>query len=154
MKILVVYFSASHVTEKVAIQLAQALQADLEEIVPLSRYTEEDLDWRNYQSRSSIEMQDEDARPPVVFPTFDAEEYDFIFVGFPIWWGVEPRAVDSYLDNFDLTDKKIIPFATSGSSTIEKSIEHLRDNFPEADVKDGFLLNGPIDIEKIKEALN
>ena len=119
MKILVSYFSASGVTKKVATQLANLLHADLEEIKPVQKYSGEDLDWQNTRSRSSLEMKEENSRPLIEKPIHDLSSYDVIFVGYPIWWYVEPRIVDTYLDSFNLKDKRIIPFATSGGSSID-----------------------------------
>lgn len=115
-KILIAYFSASGVTGRAAKEIAEAVGADLYEIRPEQPYTAADLDWRNKQSRSSLEMTDPDSRPAMAGPMPDLGEYDTVFVGFPIWWGVEPRVVDTFLDRNGFEGKTMIPFATSGGS--------------------------------------
>lgn len=153
MKVLVSYFSASGVTKNVASRLADLLNADLEEIKPTRTYSDADLDWQDSQSRSSIEMKDETARPEIEKPVHDPSEYDIVFVGYPIWWYAEPRIVDTYLDRFDLAGRRIIPFATSGSSSIHPSVSHLRRLYPKARIEEGFLLNHGIDEDKIREMI-
>ncbi len=125
-KTLVAYFSASGVTKDVAQRLAQVAGADLFEIKPLVPYTREDLDWTNPKSRSSIEMKDPASRPPIAeqLPTLDT--YDTIFIGFPIWWYVAPTIIDTFLESYDFSNKTIIPFATSGSSGLGKTVEVLK----------------------------
>lgn len=115
MKTLVAYFSASGVTARVAKRLAKAIGADLHEIAPAQPYTAADLDWRNRQSRSSVEMKDETSRPALA-ERMSAEGYDAILVGFPIWWGVAPRAVNTFLEGCGTEGKIVVPFATSGGS--------------------------------------
>lgn len=137
---LVVYFSATGNTKKVATDVAIAANADLWEIVPLTPYTDEDLDWQNTESRSSKEMRDPDERPTIMMCT-DIRGYKTIYLGFPIWWGVCPRIINSWIDNNDLTDKKIIPFATSGSSQIGPAVDYLRKTYPDYKWEDGKLLN-------------
>lgn len=154
MKILVSYFSASGVTKKVASKLAELLHADLEEIKPIQKYTNEDLDWRNKHSRSSIEMKDENSRPQIEKPIYDLSSYDVIFIGYPIWWYVEPRIVDTYLDGFNLEDKRIIPFATSGGSSISGSANHLRNIYKIAKIEDGILLNHRINETIIRKIID
>ena len=153
MKILVSYFSASGVTKKVSTQLADLLNADLEEIKPIQKYSNEDLDWQNSRSRSSLEMKDENSRPQIEKPIHDLSSYDVIFVGYPIWWYVEPRIVDTYLDNFNLDGKRIIPFATSGGSSIGGSIKHLKELYPSTKIEDGILLNHGINEESIRKLI-
>jgi flavodoxin len=116
MKALVAYFSASGVTGQLAKRLANAIGADLHEIVPAQKYTKADLDWTNPKSRSSVEMNDKAYRPEIANRVEDMAQYDTIFVGFPIWWYVAPTIINTFLEQYDLTGKKVIPFATSGSS--------------------------------------
>lgn len=123
--ILVAYFSASGVTAKVAEELAKAEGADLLEIKPEVPYTAADLDWTNKQSRSTIEMSDPDCRPAIAASDCDVSQYDVVFVGFPVWWGREPSVVDTFLDAYDFTGKKIIPFCTSGGSGAGRTGETL-----------------------------
>ncbi len=124
-KKLVAYFSASGVTAALAENLSDAIGADLFEIRPEVLYTEADLDWRNSKSRSSIEMNDLSFRPAVAEKRDNMDEYDTIFVGFPIWWYIAPTIINTFLESYDLTGKTIIPFATSGSSGMGKTNEKL-----------------------------
>lgn len=115
-KPLIAYFSASGVTAEVARNLATAVEGDLYKIVPIRPYTDEDLDWTNGNSRSSVEMRDTNCRPPLMDINARVEDYDVIFLGFPIWWYREPCVVDTFLDIYDFTGKTIVPFCTSGGS--------------------------------------
>ena len=115
-KALVAFFSASGVTAKLAKNLASAADADLFEIKPETPYTSADLDWTNKKSRSSVEMSDKSSRPAVSGKVENIEQYDTIFVGFPIWWYVAPTIINTFLEQYDLSGKKIVPFATSGGS--------------------------------------
>ena len=150
-KALVAYFSASGVTEKVAKELARTAGADLFEIKPDPPYTVEDLDWRNKQSRSTLEMADPDCRPSIVGGVEDMGAYDTVFVGFPIWWGREPSVVDTFLDSSDFSGKKIVPFCTSGGSGIGKTAERIRSIVGEnAVVDEGRRLGGDVSEEDLK----
>lgn len=140
--ILVSYFSASGVTAKAAEAIAKAVGGELYEIIPQAPYTAADLNWNDKHSRSSGEMQDEQSRPALAAPVKDLSAYDTVFVGFPIWWGVEPRVVDTFLDQAELSGKKIIPFATSGGSGVEGAARNLAKAYPQARWKRGKLLNG------------
>lgn len=125
-KDLVAYFSASGVTKRLAERLASAIGADVYEIRPAEPYTERDLDWTDPASRSSIEMKDKSYRPPIIDTDLpDAESYDRIFVGFPIWWYVAPTVVNTFLESLDLNGKTVIPFATSGSSGMGDTVKEL-----------------------------
>ena len=116
MNTLVVYFSASGVTARVAKELSQHLGADLYEIFPVEPYTEADLNWHDPQSRSSLEMKDTSARPDFSCAAKNMEQYQTILIGFPIWWYEAPRIIQSFLEHYDFSGKTIIPFATSGGS--------------------------------------
>lgn len=111
---LIAYFTASGVTRRAAETLAFAAGADMIEIIPETRYTAADLDWRNPESRSTLEMKDPDCRPVIVPAALDMAQYDVVFIGFPVWWGREPSVVDSFLDAHDFRGKRVIPFCTSG----------------------------------------
>lgn len=137
---LVAYFSATGTTRAVAEDLARVGGFDLWEIAANEPYTEADLDWRNKKSRSSIEMADPEERPTVLACT-NIEPYDTIYVGFPIWWGICPRIIQSWVENNILDGKTLIPFATSGSSGIEKAVQFLRTTYPKYNWQDGKLLN-------------
>lgn len=141
-KMLVAYFSASGTTERVARDLAKVTGADLYEIVPEEPYTWADLNWNDRNSRSSREMGDESARPAIAGAVPDVTAYDAVFVGFPIWWYVEPRVVDTFLEVADLAGKVVVPFATSGGSGVGRASERMRSLAPQADVREGALLNG------------
>ena len=116
MKKLVSYFSATGTTKKLAQNLAEVLDADLFEIKPAIPYTEQDLDWTDKNSRSSVEMKNPNSRPEILEKLSNIDEYDVIFVGFPIWWYVAPTIINSFLEQYDLKEKIIVPFATSGGS--------------------------------------
>lgn len=141
-KILVAYFSASGVTERAAKQIAAAVGGDLYEIRPAQPYTDADLDWTNKQSRSTREMKDPACRPAIAGGVADMDAYDTVFVGFPVWWYVEPRIVDTFLESYDFTGKTLIPFATSGGSGIAGAEKSLRAHCPAANWKDGKLVRG------------
>ncbi len=152
-KKLVAYFSASGVTKRYAERLAQAADADLFEIKPTVPYTDADLNWQNSNSRSSIEMKNPDSRPEIVEKLSDMDNYDTVFVGFPIWWYVAPMIIDTFLESYDFSGKTVVPFATSGGSGMGKTADVLRQVCPAADIKDGKVLNNMTD-EKIKQWLN
>ena len=140
-KLLVAYFSASGVTAQAAETIAETIGADLYEIRPETPYTPADLDWMNRRSRSSVEMNDPASRPAIAEPAADIEQYDTVLVGFPVWWYVEPRIVDTFLESYDFSGKTMIPFATSGGSGIGKAEQSLKSHCPSAVWKPGKLLN-------------
>ena len=137
MKTLVAYFSASGTTKMVANRLAGAIGADIFEIEPKIPYSNQDLDWTNKNSRSSLEMNDRSSRPEVAKKVANMEQYDKIFVGFPIWWYVAPTIVNSFLEQYDLSGKTIVPFATSGGSGMGETNKHLAPSCKGAVLKDG-----------------
>ena len=120
-KVLVAVFSASGTTRAVGEEIARTAGADFYEIVPKKIYTSADLNWMNKKSRSSVEMSDPTARPEISGAVADMASYDTVIVGFPIWWGVAPRIIDTFLESYDFSGKKIIPFCTSGGSGVGKS---------------------------------
>lgn len=136
---LVAYFSASGVTAKVAEKLSEAIGADLYAIEPEVPYTKADLDWMDKKSRSTIEMNNPASRPAIAGKRDNMNDYDTVFVGFPIWWYVAPTIINTFLENYDLTDKTIIPFATSGGSDMGKTNEKLLPS-----CKGAKLLNGKV----------
>ena len=127
-KILVSYFSASGTTKRVAEKVAAAINGDLFEIDPKKKYTEEDLDWTNKQSRSSIEM-NENIKPEIVSKVSNLDDYDTIVLAFPIWWYKEPTIIDKFLEENDMNGKKVYVFVTSGSSSIDSTYKSLKNNF-------------------------
>lgn len=136
---LVAYFSASGVTAKVAEILSEAIGADLYAIEPEVPYTKADLDWMDKKSRSTIEMNNPASRPAITGKRDNMDDYDTVFVGFPIWWYVAPTIINTFLESYDLTDKTIIPFATSGGSDMGKTNEKLLPS-----CKGAKLLNGKV----------
>ena len=140
-KILVAYFSASGRTARAAKEIAAAVGGDLYEIRPAQPYTAADLNWNDRGSRSSREMNDPAARPAIDGKA-DIESYDTILLGFPIWWYVEPRIVDTFLESADFAGKTIVPFATSGGSGIAGAEKSLQAHCPTANWKRGKLIRG------------
>lgn len=138
---LVAYFSASGVTAKVAETLAEAIGADLYEIEPVVPYTKKDLNWMDKKSRSTVEMNDPASRPAVAGMHDNMEDYDTVFVGFPIWWYVAPHIINTFLENYDLTGKTIVPFATSGGSDMGKTNERLAESCKGAKLIEGKVFN-------------
>ena len=127
-KTLVAVFSASGVTKRVGEEIARVAGADFYEIVPKDIYTPADLDWMNKKSRSSVEMNNLSARPEISGKAIDMVSYDTVIVGFPIWWGVAPRIIETFLESYDFSGKKIIPFCTSGGSGVGRSDTALHKN--------------------------
>lgn len=140
-KVLVTYFSATGTTKDVAERIAEAVGADLAEIAPAEVYTEADLDWHDKTSRSSVEMADENSRPAIKEMSVSPADYDVIFVGFPVWWDLAPRQVNTFIESNELAGKTIVPFATSGGSSIDNSVKDLRRLYPSLTITDGRLLN-------------
>ena len=151
-KKLVAYFSASGVTAKVADMLADAVGADIYEIRPEVPYTKADLNWMDKKSRSTIEMNDKTIRPTIADKDAKVEQYDTIFLGFPIWWYRAPSIINTFLESYDFAGKKIILFATSGGSKFGKTVDELRVSVPDScDIIEGKLLNGKQTIPSIRE---
>lgn len=152
-KKLVAYFSVSGVTKRYAEKLAKAAKADLFEIKPSVPYTNADLDWQDSSSRSSVEMKNPDSRPEIAEKLPNMDSYNTVFVGFPIWWYVAPTIIDTFLESYDFSGKTVIPFATSGGSGMGKTADVLRKVCPDADIRDGKVINGMPD-EKIEQWAN
>lgn len=151
-KKLVAYFSASGVTAKVADMLADAVGADIHEIQPKVPYTKADLNWMDKKSRSSIEMADKKIRPEIAESNVRIEEYDVVFLGFPIWWYVAPTIINTFLEKYDFSGKKIVLFATSGGSKFGNTVEELKISVADnVEIVEGKLLNGRQSIASIKE---
>ena len=136
-KVLVSYFSASGVTKRKAEVLAKEVDGDLFEIKPKQLYTDEDLDWNNSNSRSSREIKDKDLRPEIEDINIDADSDETIYVGFPIWWGIAPNSVKTFMDKIDLSNKKIITFCTSGGSSLPPATKDLQETYPNASIENG-----------------
>ena len=139
---MVAYFSATGTTKGVAEHIANGLNADIYEIVPEEAYTDADLDYNDNNSRTTIEMNDPDARPAISGSVENMEQYDIIFVGYPIWWGEAPRIVSTFMESYDFSGKTIVPFCTSGGSGIGSSASNLERLTSGATWLDGRRLNG------------
>lgn len=153
---LVAYFSASGVTAKVAEKLSEAIGADLYAIEPEVPYTKADLDWMDKKSRSTIEMNNPASRPAIAGRRDNMNDYDTVFVGFPIWWYVAPTIINTFLESYDLTGKTIIPFATSGGSDMGKTNEKLLPSCKGAKLLDGKVFKASVsgaDLAKWAEGL-
>lgn len=152
-KTLVAYFSASGVTKKVAEKIAAAVNGDLFQIEPAIAYSEEDLNWMNKNSRSSLEMSDKDFRPAMIKTELNLSEYDSILLGFPIWWYVAPTIINTFLESYDFSGKKITLFATSGGSGFGNTVQELRNSAPDAHIVEGKIMNmaSAEDIQKLIE---
>lgn len=138
---LVVYFSATGTTAKAARTIAEVTGGTLYEIVPQQAYTADDLDWNDKQSRSSAEMNNPQARPALKDTKLDVSAYEIIFIGYPIWWDLAPRIINTFIESHDLKGKMLVPFATSGGSGISNSVKELRKAYPDLKWQDGKLLN-------------
>lgn len=151
--ILVAYFSATGQTARVAKKIAEVVNGDLFAIIPVKSYIEADLDWHNQASRSSREMQDKKSRPAIANQVSNMADYDQIYLGFPIWWYQAPTIINTFLESYDLTNKIIIPFATSGGSGMGKTNDYLKVSCPQALLKEGARLKANSSELEIKEWL-
>ena len=148
-KILVSYFSASGVTKSVAEKVASAVNADLFEIEPVEKYSKEDLDWTNKESRSSIEMND-NVKPDIAKRVSNLNDYDTVCIAFPIWWYKEPTIIDKFLEENDMTGKRLFVFVTSGSSSIDSTYKSIKNNFPNLNFVSGKRFTGNEELSEYK----
>ena len=146
--VLVTYFSASGVTKGVAEKIADENDYDIFEIVPTEIYTSEDLDYTNKDSRSTIEMNDKEFRPPIV-ESCDVSSYDTVVIGFPVWWYTAPTIINTLIESVDLSGKTSKVFCTSGGSGVDKCVSDLQDTYPELNFAKGMRFRG--DVSKAKE---
>lgn len=154
-KVLVAYFSASGTTEKVARKNAQISDGDLYEIKPKVPYTMADLDWMNPKSRSSVEMKDPQSRPELAEKNANIASYDTILLGFPIWWYVAPRIINTFLESYDFSGKRIILFATSGGSGFGGTVSGLKTSVANNTLLiEGKILNGHLSDSDLKDWLD
>ena len=140
-KTLVAYFSATGTTMEAATKLAKVANADLHKIVPAVPYTPADLNWRDKKSRSTLEMEDKSSRPAIANKVENMEQYDTVFVGYPIWWYIAPTIINTFLEQYDFTGKTVIPFFTSGGSGAGETMRYLRPSAPGANWVDPKNLN-------------
>ena len=152
-KILVAYFSATGTTARAAEKLANVTGGELYTITPAKSYTSADLDWNDKQSRSSVEMNDPKSRPAIKGKKENIADYDVIFIGYPIWWDLAPRVINTFIESHNLKGKTVIPFATSGGSTLAGSAAALKRSYPSLNWKEGRLLNRT-DERTIREWVN
>ncbi len=154
-KILTAYFSASGNTKKLAETIAKAAGADLFEIAPKTPYTNDDLNWMNKKSRSSIEMNDKSSRPEIAGTVENMGQYDTVLIGFPIWWYEAPRIIQTFLESYDFSGKNIVTFATSGGSGMGRTNDILAKSCPN-DTKwcDGKRLSSNTDTDTVKNWLD
>ena len=151
-KVLVAYFSATGTTKRVAENLAKATGAVVYEIKPAVPYTDADLNWRDSNSRSSVEMSNESSRPEMAADNFSVKEYDTVYLGFPIWWGTAPHIVETFLEKHDFTGKTIILFATSGSSGMGNTDKDLKSSVSASTkIVKGKTLNSNPSVEELKK---
>ncbi|MBQ8481290.1 MAG: NAD(P)H-dependent oxidoreductase [Alphaproteobacteria bacterium] len=150
-KVLVAYFSATGTTAEVAKKLATSINADLFDIKPEQPYTAADLNWRDDESRSSVEMKDRNSRPQIASKVEDMSKYDVVFVGFPIWWYREPSIIDTFMESYDFSGKTVVPFATSGTSGMGDSGKNMQELAPNAKVFDGKRFSADVSAEDLKQ---
>lgn len=150
-KILVAYFSATGTTKGLAEKLAKATEGDLFEIEPQDPYTSADLNWMDKKSRSSLEMKDKSSRPEIKSHVENMDQYDIIYVAFPIWWYVAPTIINTFLESYDFKDKTIIPVATSGSSGMGHTSKELAPSCPGATLKEGKRFSSNTSVEELKK---
>lgn len=151
-KVLVAYFSATGNTKRVAENLAKATGAVVYEIKPAVPYTDADLNWRDSNSRSSVEMNNKTSRPEMAADNFSVKEYDTVYLGFPIWWGTAPHIVETFLEKHDFSNKTIVLFATSGSSGMGNTAEDLKPSVSASTkIVKGKTLNSNPSVEELKK---
>ena len=148
---LVAYFSATGTTKAAAEKLAQAVDADLHEIQPVQPYTDADLDWHNLQSRSSVEMKDKSSRPAIKNKVENMDQYTTVYIGYPIWWYIAPTIINTFVEQYNLEGKTVIPFFTSGGSGAGETMKYLTPSAPKANWKEPINLTGKSkgEIEKL-----
>ncbi len=150
-RILVAYFSASGTTASVAKTLATAANADIYEIKPAKPYTSADLNWMDKNSRSSVEMKDKSSRPALNDKNAKIENYDLIFIGYPVWWYTAPTIINTFLESYDFSGKTVVLFATSGGSGFGSAVNDLRVSAPKTTIKEGRILNGRPSVEMLRD---
>lgn len=147
----VVYFSATGNTADIARQIAEVLSCDIYEIEPTDPYTEEDLNYNNDNCRANLEQNDDSARPDILSDLSSIADYETIYLGYPIWWGTNPKIIQTFLETYDLSSKTIYTFCTSGGSGIETSISDLKTNYPALNIVEGKRFSATDDASVIQE---
>lgn len=150
---LVAYFSATGTTKAAAEKLAQVVDADLHEIQPEQPYTDADLDWHNQQSRSSVEMKEKSSRPAIKNKVENMDQYTTVYIGYPIWWYVAPTIINTFVEQYNLEGKTVIPFFTSGGSGAGETMKYLTPSAPKANWKEPLNLNG-MNVDGIKSLVD
>ncbi len=153
-KKLVAYFSPTGTTEQVAKKLAEAIQADVFEIQPVEKYSTADLDWSDKQSRSTKEIHDKSFRPAIAKKVENMEQHDILYVGFPIWWLIAPTIINTFLEDYDLSGKTIVPFATSGGSGMGRTNQGLLPSCDGAKLLFGKVLQAGASVEDLRTWAN
>lgn len=153
-KKLVAYFSASGVTKRVAKQIAEIVNGDLLEIEPVEKYTDDDLNWNDQQSRSSKEMADRNYRPAIVLKDLSLDQYDTVLIGFPVWWYTAPTIINTFIESYDFSKQTLIPFCTSGGTGISGCESDLRHSYPQYQWKQGKRLTGHENTLEIQHWIN
>lgn len=152
-KILICYFSATGTTKNAAEQISLATNVELFEIEPVEKYTNKDLDWNDKNSRTTLEMKNENCRPKIVKKIENINNYDKIVIGFPVWWYREPSIIDTFIEENNLKEKSIYIFVTSGGSTVNDSLESLKKHYKDLNFISGKTLNYNIEEKDIKDWL-
>lgn len=152
-KNLIAYFSATGTTKRAAEEVSNLINGDLFEIEPVQKYTDADLNWKDNNSRTSKEKQNESIRPEIVQRVNNMEEYENILVFFPVWWYKAPNIIYSFIDSYNLEGKKIIPLCTSGGTGISECEEHLKNDYPNLNIKKGLRITGNVSLETINDLL-
>lgn len=153
-KKLVVYFSASGVTKQVAQKIANVIDGDLVEIEPAIKYSDADLDWHNKQSRSSKEMANRQFRPAIVKKDISLDQYDTVFIGFPVWWYTAPTIINTFIESYDFSNQILIPFCTSGGTGISGCEKDLKESYSQYQWKNGKRFIGSEDDVQIQNWIN
>ena len=153
-KVLVCYFSASGVTKRVAEKVSNCVCGELFEIVPVDKYTDEDLDWTNKESRSTKEMEDKSSRPKVLNKVENIDDYEKIVLGFPVWWYTAPTIINTFIEENDLTGKEVYVFVTSGSSSFAGSLNDLKNTYPNINFVKGIRFTSNISDKEILDFIN
>ena len=149
-KILVAYFSCTGNTKTLAQNIAEAIGADLYEVKPAVPYSSKDLDYQDETTRATVEQRDENSRPALANKNLNVAQYQTVIIAYPIWWGVEPKIIDTFVESYNFIGKTIIPVCTSGGSDIRASEDHLKDLVSGADWKRGKLFSKNASVAEIK----